>query len=345
MIPRAPASTGRVDAPTEVCISVDTEFSIAGHITFPDRYQPVGLRAVECPADGTEHGLGFMLDTLAAFGCRATFFVETLNESWFGDAPMQGVVERLLGAGQDVQLHVHPEWLRLLPPPGNESFAANGWCDGRSAEELHRVLSRAMEIFERWVGRKPDALRTGSLRTDLQVYRTSRELGIPLSSNVGLSTFRPAEADLVLRNGRHAIEGVMEIPVFTYTDLVLPGFRRDKSLQISSCGAREMKRVLKGARAAGAASVVILTHPFEFAKRSDFQYSRIRRNRVNQNRLRSLLRFIEAHPHDFVATTFADSSERWLTSDPEPEIDLVIPSAYAIGRMLHNKINDLVWAW
>ncbi|MBV8169813.1 MAG: polysaccharide deacetylase, partial [Alphaproteobacteria bacterium] len=136
MAPIAP-----VPGRTEVCITVDVEFSIAGSLTHPDRYRPVSEAPVYGRIRGREHGLGFLLDTLADHGLTASFFVECLNTHYFGDAPMGQVVERLLAAGQDVQMHLHPEWLYFRDPRWAETVGTmmprpNGSCAGRSLDEL-----------------------------------------------------------------------------------------------------------------------------------------------------------------------------------------------------------------
>src|SRR5262249_23597470 len=111
------------DRRTEVCITVDTEFSIAGALTYPDRYRPVSDPPVYGRIGEREHGLGFLLACLAEHGLAATFFVECLNPSYFGDAPMGRVVGRLLAAGQDVQMHLHPEWLYFGDPRWADTVA------------------------------------------------------------------------------------------------------------------------------------------------------------------------------------------------------------------------------
>src|SRR5689334_22997846 len=110
-------------ARTEVCITVDVEFSIAGSLTDPTRYRPVSDPPVYGRIDGREHGLGFLLDCLRDHGLTATFFVECLNTHYFGARPMGAAVERLLAAGQDVQMHLHPEWLYFRDPRWAETVA------------------------------------------------------------------------------------------------------------------------------------------------------------------------------------------------------------------------------
>ena len=84
---------------TQVCITVDVEFSIAGAFAAPDRYSPLADEPVECLVDGKEHGLGFILDSLARYDATATFFTETLQTAYFGDAPMAKFAKRIANAG------------------------------------------------------------------------------------------------------------------------------------------------------------------------------------------------------------------------------------------------------
>ena len=95
---------------TEVLITVDVEFSIAGALTHPGIHAPLWDEPVHGRVDGRSEGLGFVLETLAAAGLPATFFVEALNHRYFGDAPMASVCRQLAAAGQDIQLHLHPVW-------------------------------------------------------------------------------------------------------------------------------------------------------------------------------------------------------------------------------------------
>jgi hypothetical protein len=96
--------------PTEICITIDTEFSIGGNFDNP-RLSPIAEPIVLGTIDGKEHGLGFLLDSFAEFGARATFFVEALQTAYFGDEPMGTIAKRIAQAGHDVQLHLHPCWV------------------------------------------------------------------------------------------------------------------------------------------------------------------------------------------------------------------------------------------
>ncbi len=329
---------------TEVSITIDTEFSIAGAFDSPDCL-PVSDPMVSGAVAGREEGLGFLLDLFQKYQTKSTFFVECANYFYFGDEPMQGYVRRIQAAGQDVQLHVHPCWLHFNKNPSIGTFSQNDSCAGRETGELKRIFDLCVRVFERWTGKKPLALRTGSLHVDRTVYRVMAELGIPLSSSIGLGVFRPEVPELQLMSGRHQIEGVMELPVLSYQDFSMFGNPHIKTLQITSCSWPEMKALLWQARRYGVDNVVILTHPFEYFKTNGERFEKLTRNRVNQQRLEKLCRFIHSHPDDFVTMDFASAAERWRAQEEAENICLTMPPWYAVGRKLHNKLNDMVWRY
>jgi peptidoglycan/xylan/chitin deacetylase (PgdA/CDA1 family) len=330
--------------PTQICITIDTEFSIAGHFDHPETYLPVAEPVVFGTVDGKEESLGFLLETFDRYNIKATFFVECANYYYFGNEPMQTVVKRLKAAQQDIQLHVHPVWLHFNKDPSVGIFPRHDDCSGRDFDDLLRVFRVCIEVFERWTGHKPLAIRTGSLRTDENVYRVMQALDIPMSSCIGLGVFQPKEAELCHDSGRHRINGVMEIPIFSYLDGKLADRAHKKSLQITSCSWPEMKHLLWKARKSGIENIVILTHPFEFIKKSDFQYTKLTRNRVNQQRLQNLCAFIQQHSQDFVSADFSSQHDAWVKSELDQK-SVEISSVYAVGRKLHNKLNDLIWRY
>jgi hypothetical protein len=330
--------------PTQICISIDTEFTIAGHFERPETYLPVAEPAVYGTVDGKDEALGFLLETFERHNVAATFFVECANYCYFGDEPMQTVVKRLQAAGQDVQLHIHPVWLSFNKDPDTGIFPPHDDCVGRSYDELHRAFSHCVGIYQRWVGRKPLAIRTGSLRADENVYRVMSDLGIPMSSNVAMGLYQPREPQLHHNSGRHLIQGVMELPVFTYRDINIAGKSHQKSLQITSCSWPEMKHLLWKARRMGVENIVLLTHPFEYIKKTDFQYKKLIRNRVNQQRLQRLCEFITQHHQDFESADFSSQHQNWVASELDQK-SIEMPSLFAVGRKLHNRFNDLVWRY
>ena len=247
--------------PTEVCITVDTEFSIAGAFADPLRYRPLSRELVECPVNGRSEGLGFILDALKEAGIAATFFVEALQSAYFGDAPMRRIVERLAEADQDLQLHLHPCWLHFRSNGWSASRPENDSCAARSLDELTEMIGFGRSAFDRWGLAQPVALRTGGFSSGRVVDRAMRRCGITLGSNIGLAAYRPADPDLHVVSGSAMIDGVLEIPVLTYATPHPPLGTQLRTLSITSTSWPEMETLLWQAREAGISPIAPRSWP------------------------------------------------------------------------------------
>ena len=328
----------------DICITIDTEFSIAGAFTSPAERRPIGEINVTCPAAGREQGLGFLLETFEKFGILATFFVEALQVCHFGDAPMRGVVERILAARQDVQLHLHPCWLLFRDPDWSGHLTSDrpgDRCDGCSDQELDDMLTVGLDALRRMGVPDPIALRTGSLRVDREVYRAMSRFGLRIASNIGLAAFRPKDPALALTGGRHRIDGVIELPVLTYRQPPIGG-RPLGLLSITGTSWLETRSLLRRASEAGTRTIVVLTHPFEFIKGDRLHPHTWQPNRVNQNRLTRLCDFISRNPHEFRAVSISSAAPRWVAEPEERAPDLAVPAPLAFLRMAENRANDLI---
>lgn len=327
---------------TEVCITVDTEFSIAGAFTFPERYVPLGEEVVRCVVEGREEGLGFILKNLTHYNQKATFFVEALQTSYFGDVPMGRLVNRIAKAGHDVQLHLHPCWLQFANRDWKEARTRpNDSCTGRSDRELDEMIGTGCYAFGRWSVPRPIALRAGGFEIDRAVYRAMTRAGIKVGSNIGMGIYQPQELALRLSSGRHWIEGVLELPVLSYlSPTVKLGKLEWRALTITGTSWPETKLLLMRARQCGISQVVLVTHAFEFIKSRDYRFEALRRNRLNQSRFCRLLDFLRHHEDEFVAVTFREASEKWLNSAPAPDFSLRVPLGSAFRRIAENVTSD-----
>jgi hypothetical protein len=329
--------------PTQICITIDTEFSIGGAFAAPDRNLPIDAPAVTCPADGCDHGLGFVLDTLRSFGLSATFFVEALNVCYFGDKPMGEITERIMKAGHDVELHLHPCWLYFRQPDWKTRLnrePPNDSCAGRSDAELDEMISLGIETFRRWGAPRPVALRTGNLQADRAVYRAMARHDFRLASNVGCAIWPPRDQGLRFLSGRHRVEGVVELPVLTYTDFILAGWRHRHSMTITGSSSRQIASLVDRADAQGITPIVLLTHPFEFVNRRNERYTKIHPHRTNRSRLENLCRLIADNPRSFSAATFAGGMPGWTAADHTDDVELRVPAWTALARILSGQIDD-----
>ncbi len=325
---------------TAVVLSVDVEFSIAGCFADP-RLDPAGDEVVRCPIDGRSHGIGFLTETLERHGLRGTFFVEAMQSHFFGDSPMGSIARELHDGGHDVQLHIHPCWRTFADPDWRERVLAappNDAMAGRPVAEATELINEGLAIVERWGVPRPIAFRSGSLSADRPLYRAIHAAGLRLASNLGIAVYPPADPSLHLTGGRHWIEEVLEVPILTYDDARLGGWRHRKNLTVCGCSFGEMRSLLESARRERVDTVVLLTHPFEFAKH-DTRFTSLRPNRVNQRRFDALCAFLASRPDDFDVVTFGQSAH-WLDDGPRAAPSLRVPAYRALGRLVENRFND-----
>ena len=117
-----------------------------------------------------------------------------------------------------------------------------------------------------------------------------------------------------------------------------------RNLTVTGCGAREMIGLLHTAQASGLAEIVLLTHPFEFIKKLDPGYAKIRPNRINQRRLIALCTALAYSPGLLPTSTFSERAAEWLRDTlTSKEIRLRAPLLAAATRIVENKINDYIW--
>lgn len=328
---------------TDVCITVDVEFTIGGAFADPENKQPVGDQSILCAINGKSHGLGFILDTLQAYSLPATFFVETLNRYFFGDKPMARFAKQIRGGGHDVQLHLHPCWRHFQHSDWQNKLGRetpNDSMAGRDIEELQDLMLDGMDTLQRWGLPTPIALRTGGLQVDSTVYAAMEKVGLTVGSNIGVGIHPPREPHLHLYGGHHLISNIMEVPTLSYEDLRLRGKRHLKTLTITGSSWQEIKALLWMAQRKSVSPVVILTHPSEFVKHQDVQYRHFHVNRLNQHRLIQLCRFLRKHHDVFNVTTLAEGSENWSVDDESSNPRLHVPLWATAKRLLENRVND-----
>jgi peptidoglycan/xylan/chitin deacetylase (PgdA/CDA1 family) len=297
---------------TQVCITIDTEFSIAG--AFADAAcQPIAEPMVWCEAEGRSQGLGFLLEQFKQYRIPATFFVEALQRAYFKHDPMGPIVRQIQDHDHDIELHVHPCWsvfehddwrARVQAQPRQDDFF------GRAEDDSVRLIEQGIAIFKDWGVPRPQVFRSGSLQHDDALYRALARTNIPYSSNIGLAIFDSGDQNYQMYGGRHLRHGVVECPVLTFCDWQVGARRHLKSLTIAGTSFAETRTLLDKAQQAGIELVVILTHPFEYIQSRDIGRQPARRHSVNQQRLSSLCRYLDQNRGRFTPRGVAGAGAR-----------------------------------
>lgn len=245
--------------------------------TFPAAFE----RYVWGRSPAGDYGLPRNLDILRRHGLRAVFFVEPLFSLRFGQRHLQTIVDLIVGAGQDVQLHLHPEWVDEIQPPLIQSRAGKRqYLTDYDLSEQVALLTQAKAALEGAAGRQVSAFRSGGYAVNRQTYVALSAVGIGVDSSLNATFDRTAGSlgadDSLL--WRRVIDGVDVHPVTVFRD----GCRRLRHLQVGACGFLEMRQVLDRAWATGMRDVVLVSHNFELLKPGGAQPDRIVERRFDK---------------------------------------------------------------
>lgn len=188
--------------PLQVAITVETSFSYGVRKLSPDM-RPVGDRSVLCEVDGQGHGLDFLLNTFSKYNTRASFFIETGQNCYFGDEPMAKIVQKIKIAKQDTQMMIEPAWF-YYDESGEYPLDDN--LIGRERCKNEALIGKALETYKRLTGESPDAIRFVEGKMDAELYELMDQLGIPMSSTIAMEKGASEGKELFLNSGRKKTE-------------------------------------------------------------------------------------------------------------------------------------------
>jgi len=282
-------------------------------------------------------GLDYILCACRDAGLRATFFVEALGATRWGPDPLRSLCSRILNAGHDVQLHVHPSAARIDGFIDRQDLLSN-----QDPEDQRMLIERGRSILKECGAEKITAFRAGDLAADAHTLDAMRSAGLFLGSNRDLdlkSSIRSKINDLFpVRNDASRYGGIVDIPVSVLRSSLpwLDGTYRH--MEISAMGCGEMQQGLRGMQRAGYATACILTHPREFFR---FVEGRPRPIAKNCRRLRSVLRFLASEPGFSVQAFGEGLDDISLPGKSPPEIRT--NPLLQIFRIVEQAVDRLAW--
>ena len=289
---------------TCVFLTVDTELMWRHHAAglAPDE---IARRSLE-PAGV---GIAYQLATLARHALKACFFVDPMPALVYGIEPIRAVVAAILGAGQEVQLHLHPNWAGASA----EDRAAHGPFEliDLSEHRQRELLAQARDLLEAAGAPRPIAFRAGSYAANDATLAALTSLGFAYdSSHNGSEHPWPSAIGLPVRQIAPVVRGgLIEVPVTVIEDRA--GALRH--FQLCALSIAEMRAALDHAAAADHAAVTIVSHGFELANRAG-----TRANAVHVRRFEALCAMLAARRATLPTTHFVDRPELALDRDDAP---------------------------
>lgn len=256
---------------TRVLLTVDTEltwrhFQAGGgwRENLARSYDPAGV------------GVPYQLKMLAEHGLSACFFVDPMPALVYGLEPVRRMLEPILDAGQEVQLHLHSFWHDLAEGNRDDARFELTKFDGAAQREL---IEKARELLMAAGAPAPVAFRSGSYAADADTLRALAGLGFAWdSSHNGADhpwpSALPLDPALI---DPAACEGVVEIPVSQIR-------RPDGGLrpfQLCALSRQEMKAALRHAARHDHPTTTIVSHSFELATRDGKRVNKLVRGRFD----------------------------------------------------------------
>lgn len=288
---------------TSVFLTVDTEFAWRHHAAGLD-VDTIYARSLE-PAGV---GLTYQLERLAAHGLKACFFVDPMPALIFGLAPVRRMVETILGAGQEVQLHLHPNWTGAQVGDRAAHYGRFQMHEYGYDAQLD-LLRGATELLVAAGAPPPIAFRAGGYAANDDTLRALAALGFVYDSSHNGA--EPAESRIGLDPDRIAPvwRHLVEVPVTVIEEA--PGIRRN--FQLCALSGAEAAAALDHAAAHGHQAVTIVSHGFELANRLG-----TRANAVHVRRFDTLCRLLEARADTLPTRHFAERPALALDADDAP---------------------------
>ena len=251
-------------------------------------------------------GLPYQLETLAQYGLRATYFVDPLFSRCLGARLLVEVVKAIGGAGQEIGLHLHPEWL-TDPRCGDLPKFAGPLLNQYDEEGQGKLVRSGLQLLYDAGAPAICAFRAGSWGANLATLRVLAGAGIRFDSSLtvyGAASF-PDISDRAAWLQPRFLQGIWEFPVTFFVDRPPTGTR---PLHITACTVAEFTLALEHAYAQGWFSVVIVFHSFEFVRITALARpgGRVGPQRLLARRFERLCRYLSQHRDRFETSTFAE---------------------------------------
>lgn len=288
---------------TQILLTIDTELTW-GHYARGASWQENLAKSFDPAGVGVPH----QLRLLEAHGLKACFFVDPLPGLVYGIDPIRRMVEPILAAGQEVQLHAHPVWLSVL---GGEKDGSKFELSCFDAHGQQTLLKKARDLLIEAGAPPPIAFRAGSYAADANTLAALQSLGIRYDSSHNGSyhpfpSALPFDPELIAPVEK---DGVVEIPVTQIHDA--PGKLRH--LQLCAVSTAEIEQALEHAALHRHPLTTIVSHSFELATRDG-----LRPNRTCCRRFEALCAFLSDSRDRFSTVTFADLSDVSLLRPARP---------------------------
>lgn len=282
-----------------VYLSFDVEVWCNGWNELDEQFPSAFYRYVYGRSPLGDYALPKTLEILQRHGLKGVFFVEPLFAARFGLHFLTEIVSLIKNAGQEVQLHLHPEWTdEISPPPIQNVKRKRQHLCHYSLEEQTLLIKFGKQLLEAAGGGRAIAFRAGSYAANSDTYIALNRNDIKLDSSLN-NCYEISGNDI--KRDRNSNSPLMQSSVTCYpVSLFKDGFGSLRPAHITAVSFLEMRDALLGASQRGQSDFVIVSHNFELLRPNSSKPDSIVVNRFEQ-----LCGFLKKHSVQFEVTTFS----------------------------------------
>lgn len=296
----------------KVFFTVDVEVWCGGWHDLDSRFPEAFKRYVYGPTSRGDCGLPLQLKLLADHGLRGVFFVEPLFSARFGSAPLQEIVGLIRDGGQEVQMHLHPEWVdEIVPALAGTGSRKLPNMSQFSLSDQRQLIAEAKRRLQEAGAHDLNAFRAGSFgfNRDTLIALRHEGIGFDSSYNASMGGMKSGVLTGIPMTEPAMVEGVVEVPMTVFSDWG----SSLRHAQLGACTNRELEHLLWSAHESGREAFVILSHNFELLNRP-----KTRSDPIVVARMRRLLSFLDRHRDCFEVSGFKDCDLNLVSSQPPP---------------------------
>lgn len=259
-MPDAPASPPE-RSPLKVLLTFDIEVWCKRWRDLDNGFPRAFQRYVYGKHRGANYALPKTLEIMEKHAIRGVFFVEPLFATRFGIEPLAEIVELIRAAGQEVQMHMHPEWVNEARPALFEVTRKIPNMSALSRADQSLLIASGIQLLKEAGVEHVSAFRAGGFESNRDTLLALADNGIIYDSSLNMHCrntgmgLTPSE-----RTSRsQPIGPIMEFPLSVFRNAA----GKLRHFQIGSCSLSELTWGLRAAHQAGWRYFNVLSHNFE----------------------------------------------------------------------------------
>ncbi|HEU4620825.1 MAG TPA: hypothetical protein VFS42_01245 [Burkholderiaceae bacterium] len=202
-------------------------------------------------------GLDYQLEVLARHDLKGVFFVEPLASERVGADDLRAVVSSITTRGQEVGLHLHPEWLGDFSHPAWPRRHAPG-MHALDRDQQSALIAHGLARLREAGAGDVHAFRAGGFLANLATLDALADHGLIFDSSLD-AMYDASLPDLPNRTAMREptrVGRITELPMSIFRT----GDGRLRHAQICACSFGELRAALERAYTAGWGHFVILLH-------------------------------------------------------------------------------------